>query len=110
MKNILFICSANVDRSKTAEIFYTEKIPSLNFKSAGTNQELCRKAGSNALIQKDLDWADMALVMETKHLKWIQANLKVGKGIIEVLNISDTYKYYSRELIEMFQRVCPRFF
>ncbi len=52
----------------------------------------------------------MALVIESKHLKWIQANLKVGKDIIEVLNIPDNYKYYSRELIEMFQLVCPRFF
>lgn len=110
MKNILFICSANLDRSKTAEVFYAEKIPSLNFKSAGTNHELYQKAGSNALIQKYLDWADMALVMEPKHLTWIPLNLKIGKSIIEVLNIQDSYKYYSRELIEMFQRVCSRFF
>jgi predicted protein tyrosine phosphatase len=110
MKNILFICTANVDRSKTAEVFYTEKIPSLNFKSAGTNRALCQKAGSNALTQKDIDWADMALVMEPKHLNWIQTNLTIGKSIIEVLNIQDNYKYYSRELIERLQRVCPRFF
>ena len=110
MKNILFICSANVDRSKTAELFYSEKIPSLNFKSAGTNHELCQAAGSNALNQKDLDWADMALVMEPKHLTWIQSNLMVRKSIIEVLNIEDVYKYYSRELIEILQRICPMFF
>ena len=110
MKNILFISSANVDRSKTAEVFYAEQIPSLNFKSAGTNHKLCLNAGSNSFIQKELDWADLTLVMESKHLNWIQSNLKIRKSIIEVLNIQGIYKYYSRELIEIFQSVCPRFF
>jgi predicted protein tyrosine phosphatase len=110
MKNILFVCSGNIDRSKTAEVFYSEKIPSLNFKSAGTNHEYCIEKGSNPLIQTDLDWADLILVMENRHLEWIQTNLKKCKGVIEILNISDTYKFYSRELLDVLQKTCPRFF
>lgn len=110
MKNILFVCSANVDRSKTAEDFYSEKIPSLNFRSAGTNHKICMQEGTNALTQEDLDWADLVLVMESKHLNWISNNLKRGGSYIETLNIPDRYKYYSKELIEVLQRNCPRFF
>lgn len=110
MKNILFVCSANVDRSKTAEDFYSEKISSLNFKSAGTNHKICRQEGTNELTQDDIDWADLVLVMETKHLDWIYENLKKGSAIFETLNIPDRYKYYTKELIVLLQNTCPRFF
>jgi len=110
MKNILFVCSANIDRSKTAEDFYSAKISSLNFRSAGTNHKICKQEGTNLLMQEDIDWADLVIVMESKHLDWIYKNLKKGNTVFENLNIPDRYKYYSKELIALLQNSCPRFF
>jgi predicted protein tyrosine phosphatase len=110
MKNILFVCSGNVDRSKTAEDFYAQKIASLEFRSAGTNHDYCIQHGTHPLLQSDVDWADLILVMETKHLDWIHKNLQKFSAYIEVLNIPDRYKYYSKELIELLQKTCPRYF
>ena len=38
MKSILFVCSANKDRSKTAEDYFSKHYPDLCFDSAGTNK------------------------------------------------------------------------
>jgi len=38
--NLLFICSANKDRSKTAEDFFGENYSAYNFDSAGTNKKI----------------------------------------------------------------------
>lgn len=110
MKNILFVCSGNVDRSKTAEVFYAQKITNLEFRSAGTNHEYCRQKGTNPIIQGDVDWADLILVMEKKHMDWIYKNLQQFSAYIEVLNITDSHKFYSKELIELLQETCPRYF
>lgn len=110
MNNILFVCSANVDRSKTAEDFFSEQFNNFKFQSAGTNHKICQQAGTNPLDQETLDWADKVFVMEKKHSDWIYTNLE-AKGIdIQVLNIEDRYTYYSMNLIEILQQKCNRFF
>jgi len=47
--NILFVCSANKDRSKTAEDYFSEQFPNINFDSAGTNKKICNQLGTNYL-------------------------------------------------------------
>ena len=59
--NILFICSKNKWRSRTAETI---------FKNNG--QHVVRSAGTEAsarirVSQKDINWADKIYVMELKH-------------------------------------------
>ena len=110
MKKILFVCSANVDRSKTAEDFYAEQFSEFKFHSAGTNHTICKEKGTNALVQEDVDWADLILVMETKHRDWIYNNLETKGSQIEVLNIEDVYTYYSIKLIEILQQKCNKYF
>ncbi|QBO58439.1 low molecular weight phosphatase family protein [Chryseobacterium salivictor] len=102
VKNILFICSANKQRSKTAEDYFSEIYPELIFNSAGTNIKLCQKEGTNPLNQIDLQNADLIYVMETKHKNQIDSNTenKYSKKI-KVLKIPDIYKYYQKELIEI---------
>ncbi len=39
MKSILFVCSANKDRSKTADDYFSKHYPDLSFDSAGTNKK-----------------------------------------------------------------------
>lgn len=102
MKSILFICSANKDRSKTAEDYFSKQYPDLYFDSAGTNKNTCNKLGTNYIRQEQLDLVDKVFVMENKHLKAIKevfGNKYYNKII--VLNIKDVYPYASKELIEI---------
>ena len=104
MKNILFICSANKDRSKTAEDYFSNLFPENNYESAGTNKKTCNNLGTNYLSLKQLDAADKIYVMENKHLKSITevyGNRWFNK--ITILDIKDIYKYGSKELIEILQ-------
>lgn len=102
MKSILFVCSANKDRSKTAEDYFSKHYPELSFDSAGTNKNTCNMLGTNYISKEQLDLADKVFVMENKHLKAIKevfGNKYYNK--ITVLNINDIYKYGSKELIEI---------
>ena len=108
--HVLFVCSANVDRSKTAQDFYAEQFSNHGFRSAGTNHTLCQQHGTNPLEQEDLDWADLILVMENKHHDWIRENLDTKGKQVEILGIEDTYSYYSIKLIELLQQKCNTFF
>lgn len=102
MKKILFVCSANKQRSKTAEDFFSEKYPSHEFLSAGTNLKVCRKEGTNPLSEQMLAWADQIYIMERRHKDLIRKNTGSNYGSkIIVLDIFDSYKYYDRSLIEL---------
>lgn len=59
MKNILFVCSANKDRSKTAEDYYSKHYPDWFIDSAGTNKNTCNKFGTNDISKEQLDIADL---------------------------------------------------
>lgn len=108
--NVLFVCSGNVDRSKTAEDFFSEQFDQTRFTSGGTNHKICRQEGTNPLTQEMVSDADRIFVMENKHRDWIYENLDAkGKEII-VLGIEDKYTYYSIKLIELLQQKCNRYF
>ena len=96
-KHILFVCSANKQRSKTAEDYFSLIYPEYNFTSAGTNLKICEKEGTNSLTIELLQQADLVFVMENRHKKLIKDSLKgqLKKEII-VLNIPDLYKYIKR--------------
>ena len=99
MKKVLFICSANKDRSRTAEDYFSEKFTSYQFDSAGTNRKICNQLGTNFINQDQLACADVIYAMEQKHLQAIKTlfgNSYSNK--IEVLNIKDVYRYGSAEL------------
>lgn len=68
----LFICSANKQRSKTAEDYFASKYPEYEFLSAGTNSKICKKEGKTELTEVLLEWADKIYAMEKKHLDQIQ--------------------------------------
>ncbi len=102
---ILFICSANKQRSKTAHHYFAETYPKFQFMSAGTNHKICKKEGSTPLTEDLLIWADEVYVMEEKHKNIIQKHTGspyVSKLI--VLNIPDIYEYNSLELLDVLKR------
>ena len=94
--NILFICSRNKWRSRTAETIFKNDVRH-SVKSAGTDEGAKVK-----LTGKLLNWADIIFVMEDKHKQKIRNkfNSKDYNNKIIVLDIEDTYHYLNAELIE----------
>jgi predicted protein tyrosine phosphatase len=103
--NILFVCSANKLRSKTAEDYFSDKYADTGniFISAGTNIKTCLKEGTVPLEEWMLEWADSIYVMEKKHKEEILAYTKEYLNKIIVLGIKDNYSYYQLELIELLE-------
>ncbi len=93
--NLLFVCSKNKWRSRTAETIFKDTIPH-NVRSAGTDDDARIK-----LNAKHLQWADLIFVMETKHRDIIKQKFQglYDKNKIIVLDIPDEYQYMDEELI-----------
>jgi predicted protein tyrosine phosphatase len=102
---ILFVCSVNKHRSKTAEDYFGDKYEKTNhvFASAGTNIKTCMKEGTNPLDSWLLEWADKIYVMESKHKQEIMSGGSSYTNKIEVLGIPDNFKYNQPELIELLE-------
>lgn len=100
VKNILFVCSANKDRSKTAEDYFSAQYKDYNFLSAGTNYKICMQLGTTLLEDFLLDWATAIFVMEKKHAAFIkQMDTNNYSAKVTVLGIKDVYKYFDKTLI-----------
>lgn len=95
--NILFVCSRNKWRSRTAETIFKNN-GQHQIKSAGTEKSARIKVNQNLL-----DWADLVFVMEDKHQKRIESRFKVDYKSTEllVLDIPDDYQYMDNDLIEI---------
>jgi len=94
--NLLFVCSMNQWRSPTAEMIY-RKHPGLQTRSGGTSPQARHRVSS-----KDLQWADIILVMETKHRQRLLTRFSDAMRFKEmhVLDIPDEFRYMDLELIE----------
>jgi predicted protein tyrosine phosphatase len=99
---ILFICSGNKDRSRTAEDMFSEHFTEHVFDSAGTNQKICFQLGNQFIEEGQLSEADIVFVMETKHLKFLKSNFKsFDYKKVNVLNIPDRFSYGDSKLKEI---------
>lgn len=97
----IFICSANRDRSKTAEVHFSKKYPEHEFKSAGINKYLSERHGGVHLKKHMLDWADRVICAEHVHSDYIIRQIdKKYNSKIEVLNLGDTDTFMSEQLIK----------
>ena len=103
--NVLFVCSKNKWRSRTAETIYKNH-PQFNVKSAGTEQ------GAEIKVDdKLINWANVIFVMEKKHKEFLQrAFPSFSQKKISILDIPDEYKYMDAELIDMIQTCVEDFF
>jgi predicted protein tyrosine phosphatase len=93
--NILFVCSKNNRRSRTAETIF-KNAENHTVKSAGTSPNARVKLNENHLI-----WADLVFAMEEKHLQIIRQKFRSNSfnNKIIVLDIPDNYKYMDEDLI-----------
>lgn len=99
---ILFLCTCNVNRSKTAEDLFAKRYPSHQFKSAGLSAKYCAKEGSTLCTEELLRWADKIYVFEKMHIDRIVENVghQFEAKIIN-LNIDDVYGYMDDSLCKL---------
>ncbi len=99
--NILFVCSLNKWRSRTAETLYARH-PLINARSAGTSRQARRR-----VTLADVRWADLILVMEEKHRERLRAEFRQDLRSCEllVLAVEDRFPYMDPRLIEELQAV-----
>lgn len=100
---MLFVCTANQQRSPTAEQMYRDD-PRFTVRSAGTH------APANTQVSSELvRWADMIVVMEERHARDIRSAFRddLGSTPIIVLGIPDMYGYMEpalqRRIRELFE-------
>lgn len=103
MKNILFVCSANLNRSPTFERWFRLNRPNYNVKSAGTQygypHHLAGEEGRDLL-----EWSVYVFVMEQEHAKYIKKFYPDYKGHLEVLYVPDEYDPDDPLLIKWIER------
>lgn len=102
-KKLLFVCSANLQRSPTAEELF-ENNEKFEAKSAGTDV-----FAVNPLTNKTINWADVIFCMEGFHKDFILENFPEAneKEMIN-LDIPDIYYRNDPELIRILTRKLKR--
>lgn len=94
--NILVVCGRNKRRSRTAEYIFKND-NRFNIRSAGLSPKSDRK-----ISEKDLNWADLVLVMETgQRAKVRELYMNLELPDIEILNIPDDYEFMDEELVSI---------
>ncbi len=94
--NILFVCSRNKRRSRTAErIFRNDQ--RFYVKSAGFSTKSPIKISG-----KLIHWADLIMLMEYEHSKRLNELFRdIDIPKTEVLGIEDRFEFMDKELIEL---------
>ncbi|MEK6968583.1 MAG: protein tyrosine phosphatase [Nanoarchaeota archaeon] len=88
----LFVCTWNVQRSKTAESVFKELvrgIPEVSVNSAGTEANV--KLGGQQLTAEMLKQADLVFVMEEDHVFFIKKNFPNSTSKVINLDILNVY-------------------
>jgi len=94
--NLLFICSRNEWRSRTAETIFRNH-PNHHVRSAGTS-----KMARIRVNRSMLAWADIIFVMESHHKKRLQETFPdlLPTSELIVLDIPDEYPFMDPDLIQ----------
>jgi predicted protein tyrosine phosphatase len=95
--NVLFICSRNKWRSRTAETIFKNN-QTHTIRSAGTEAEARIR-----VTEKLINWADLIFVMEKRHKERLADRFGVlmdDKDVV-ILNIEDNYQYMDAELSDI---------
>ena len=104
MRKVLFVCTANLQRSPTAERLFQGWKGNWEAKSAG----IMPVPQGNSLTQELIDWADLIIGMEPIHNQYIHAHFRCSPDKIRTLNIPDRYFRDDPELVSILQRKVPQ--
>jgi len=94
---LLFICKANVCRSRTAEDLFKNSTE-YEVQSAGIRWH---PNGGQVVSQGLIGWADKIFVMENWHLEYLAVTFDIEGKRITVLDTSDIYGRGDKNLIKI---------
>lgn len=97
-EKILFVCTGNVDRSRTAQDLLMGK-GAYEVRSAGTWEWAVRR-----ISKEDIDWADRIFAMEARHKEAILCLSPLAREKITVLDIPDIYQRGDAALVELLKQ------
>jgi predicted protein tyrosine phosphatase len=103
---ILFICSFNINRSRTAEDLFSDIHDT---KSAGFH---CETEGSQKQVDRSMiKWADIVFVFEDEHIYEIKHRFPAEYLTKRVINlqIPDAYNYGNEELVRTLRQKVPQY-
>jgi len=101
-KRLLFVCTANQHRSRTAEDLYRSN-PLYEVLSGGT--DVCPGEPDERPVTRTMvDWADMIFVMEDRHRSVLAERFPGAGQKTIVLGIPDRFCRGDRRLIEMLRK------
>ena len=102
--NVLFLCTANLNRSRTAEVHFGAKDPANFYRSAGLSEKECRRNGTTLCTVAMLEWADVVFVMEDAHVRRIE-QYTAQRFLNKIINldIPDIYSFGDAALIEQLE-------
>ena len=97
---LLFICTANINRSRTAEDLFKNS-DAYEVRSAGF---IRHSLGGQVVTQELINWADKIFVMDEErdqHLSILRKKFTVDHKRVYVLDILDIYSRGNSRLIEL---------
>jgi len=94
-KKVLFVCTANIDRSPTAEDLLGQ-LNGFEVQSAGTWLHARRR-----ITEELINWADIVFVMERHHKEFLLDLSPMAKNKTVVLDIPDIYSRNDPELVRI---------
>ena len=75
LKNILFVCEGNAQRSPTFEIWFKKNRPQYNTKSTG-----CSWGYPERMTTELLEWADTIFIMDLEQEKFINRKFQLDQS------------------------------
>ena len=96
---LLFICSRNRWRSRTAEEIF-QGTPGWSVRSAGTSEQARIRVSEKLLL-----WSDVVFVMEKRHAEILRERFPDAAADREIvcLQIPDDYEFMDPELVALLQ-------
>ena len=96
MKKLLFICTGNIQRSPSFEIWFKEHKPEYEVKSTGTAYGYPER-----LSEELLEWADMIFLMDLEQEMFMRRKFPEFLFKCEIIGCSDQYPRESPQLYRL---------
>ena len=103
MKNLLFVCEGNAQRSPTFEIWFKKNKPQYNVKSTGTAYGYPER-----LNKEILEWADRIFLMDLEQEMFFVRKFPDYLDKCEIVGCSDQYQRESSVLFNRIEYWCNK--
>jgi predicted protein tyrosine phosphatase len=98
MKNLLFVCEGNEQRSPSFETWFKEHRSKYNVRSAGTNSVYFEQ-----INKETLEWADRVFLMDLEQERFISRKFPQFVDKTEIIGCSDQYARGDPQLVKVIE-------